>query len=52
MKIEAMLWILVFILVALAFLYPKTRGFSLSAIGVAIIDSLQHHISGCGPPLV
>jgi len=22
------------------------------AIGVAIIDSLQHHISGCGPPLV
>jgi hypothetical protein len=37
MKIEAMLWILVFILVALAFLFPKTRAFSLSAIGVAIV---------------
>jgi len=37
MKIEAMLWILVFILVALAFLFPKTRTFSLSAIGVAIV---------------
>jgi hypothetical protein len=37
MKIEAMLWIVVFILVALAFLFPKTRGFSLSAIGVAIV---------------
>jgi hypothetical protein len=36
MKIEAMLWIVVFVLVALAFLFPKTRGFSLSAIGVAI----------------
>jgi hypothetical protein len=36
MKIEAMLWIVVFILVALAFLFPKTRAFSLSAIGVAI----------------
>jgi hypothetical protein len=32
-----MLWILVLILVALAFLFPKTRSFSLSAIGVAII---------------
>jgi hypothetical protein len=32
-----MLWILVFILVALAFLYPKTRAFSLSAIAVAIV---------------
>jgi hypothetical protein len=37
MKIEAMLWILVLILVALAFLFPKTRSFSLSAIGVAIV---------------
>ena len=37
MKIEAMLWIVVFILVALAFLFPKTRAFSLSAIGVAIV---------------
>jgi hypothetical protein len=37
MKIEVMLWIVVFILVALAFLFPKTRAFSLSAIGVAIV---------------
>jgi hypothetical protein len=37
MKLEAMLWIVVFILVALAFLFPKTRSFSLSAIGVAIV---------------
>jgi hypothetical protein len=37
MKIEAMLWIVVVILVALAFLFPKTRSFSLSAIGVAIV---------------
>jgi antitoxin (DNA-binding transcriptional repressor) of toxin-antitoxin stability system len=37
MKIEAMLWIVVLILVALAFLFPKTRTFSLSAIGVAIV---------------
>jgi hypothetical protein len=37
MKIEAMLWIVVFVLVALAFLFPKTRSFSLSAIGVAIV---------------
>jgi hypothetical protein len=36
MKLEIMLWILVFILVALAFLFPKTRPFSLSLIGVAI----------------
>ena len=36
MKIEAMLWIVVFVLVALAFLFPKTRAISLSAIGVAI----------------
>ena len=36
MKIEAMLWIVVFVLVALAFLFTKTRAFSLSAIGVAI----------------
>jgi hypothetical protein len=32
-----MLWIVVFVLVALAFLFPKTRAFSLSAIGVAIV---------------
>ena len=37
MKIEAMLWIVVFILVALSFLFPKTRSFSFSAIGVAIV---------------
>ena len=37
MKIEALLWIVVFVLVALAFLFPKTRAFSLSAIGVAIV---------------
>ncbi len=37
MKIEAMLWIAVFALVALALLFPKTRAFSLSAIGIAIV---------------
>ena len=37
MKIEAMLWIVVSVLVALAFLFPKTRTFSLSSIGVAIV---------------
>ena len=37
MKIEAMLWIVVLILVALAFLFPKTRSFTLSAIGFAIV---------------
>ncbi len=37
MKIEAMLWIAVLVLVALAFLYPKTRAISFSAIGVAIV---------------
>jgi hypothetical protein len=37
MKIEAMLWIVVLILVALAFLFPKTRAISLSTIGVVII---------------
>jgi hypothetical protein len=37
MKIKAMLWIVVFILVALALLFPKTRAISLSAIGVAIV---------------
>jgi hypothetical protein len=37
MKIEAMLWIVVLILVALAFLFPKTRAYSLTAIGVAIV---------------
>ena len=37
MKIEAMLWIVVFILVALSLLVPKTRSFSFSAIGVSIV---------------
>jgi hypothetical protein len=37
MRIEAMLWVVVFILVALAFLFPKTRAFSLSAVAVAIV---------------
>jgi hypothetical protein len=37
MRIEAILWIVVFILAALAFLFPKTRAFSLSAIPVAIV---------------
>ncbi|HEY6618143.1 MAG TPA: hypothetical protein VIY68_01235 [Steroidobacteraceae bacterium] len=37
MKIEAVLWIVVLISVALAFLFPKTRTFSLSVIGVAIV---------------
>jgi hypothetical protein len=37
MKIEAMLWIIVLILVALAFLFPKTRAFGLSAVSVAIV---------------
>jgi hypothetical protein len=37
MKIEAMLWIVVLFLVALSFLFPKTRSISLSAIGVAIV---------------
>jgi hypothetical protein len=37
MRIEAMLWIVVFVLVALAFLFPRTRAFSLSAIAVAIV---------------
>lgn len=37
MKLEAMLWIVVLILVASAFLFPKSRPFSLAAIGVAIV---------------
>jgi hypothetical protein len=37
MKIEAMLWIVVLVLVAVALLFPKTRAVSLSAIGVAIV---------------
>jgi hypothetical protein len=37
MKIEVMLWIVVLILVVLAFLFPKTRSFSLSALSVAIV---------------
>jgi hypothetical protein len=36
-KIEAMLWIVVLIAVALSFLFPKTRPYSLSAIGIAIV---------------
>ena len=36
MKIEAMLWSVVLVLVAAAFLFPRTRALSLSAIGVAI----------------
>jgi hypothetical protein len=37
MKIEAMLWIVVLISVALSLLFPKTRPYSLCAIGVAIV---------------
>jgi hypothetical protein len=37
MKFEAMLWIGVLILVALAILFPKTRSVSLSAVGVATV---------------
>jgi len=37
MRIEATLWIVVFVLAALAFIFPKTRAFSLSAIAVAIV---------------
>jgi len=37
MKIEVMLWIVVLILVGLAFLVPRTRAFSLSAIGIVIL---------------
>jgi len=37
MRIEAILWIVVLILAALAFLFPKTRAFSFSAIAVAIV---------------
>jgi hypothetical protein len=37
LKIEAMLWIVILILVALSLLFPKTRSFSLSAIGIAIV---------------
>jgi hypothetical protein len=36
-KIEAILWIVVLILVVLSLLFPKTRSFSLSAIGAAIV---------------
>lgn len=53
MKIEAMLWIVVLILIALAFLFPKTRAFSLSAIGVAIVAIvLIVVIAKRGEPLV
>jgi hypothetical protein len=61
MKIEAMLWIVVLVLVALAFLFPKTRAFSLSAIGVAIIAIVaivviakrgEQVAVGAAPPLV
>jgi hypothetical protein len=37
MKIEAILWIVVLVVVALSLLFPKTRSFSLSAIGVVIV---------------
>jgi hypothetical protein len=37
MKIEAMLWIVVLLLIAVSILFPKTRSLSFSAIGVAII---------------
>jgi hypothetical protein len=37
MKVEAMLWIVVLVLVALALLFPKTRALSFSGIGVAIV---------------
>jgi hypothetical protein len=37
MKLEVALWTLVFILVVLAFLFPKTRPFSLSLITIAIV---------------
>jgi hypothetical protein len=37
MRIEAMLWIVVLVSVALAFLFPKTRAFTFSAIAVAIV---------------
>lgn len=37
MKREEALWIVVLILMALGFLFPKTRWFKLSAIGVAIL---------------
>ena len=37
MKLEIALWTVVFILVVLAFLFPKTRPFSLSIITLAIV---------------
>ncbi len=37
MKLEVVLWTVVFILVVLAFLFPKTRPFSLSVITIAIV---------------
>src|SRR6202012_2728711 len=37
MKVEAMLWIVVLVLVALGLLFPKTRALSFSGIGVAIV---------------
>jgi hypothetical protein len=61
MKIEVMLWLVVLILVALAFLFPKTRAFSLSAIGVAIVAIVvivviatrgEPIASGAAPPTV
>ena len=48
MRIEAMLWIVVLVLVALAFLYPKTRAFSLSAIAVAIV-AVESDLAPCFP---
>ena len=40
MKIEALLWIVILLLAALAFLFPKTRAYSLYAISVAIIATV------------
>lgn len=37
MKLEVLLWTVVLALLALAFLFPKTRGLSLSAIVVAVV---------------
>lgn len=37
MKLEEVLWTLVLVLLALAFLFPKRRSLSLAALGVAIV---------------
>jgi hypothetical protein len=41
MKLEVTLWIVVLTLLALAYLFPKTKWFSLSAIVVAIIAAIS-----------